>query len=122
VRGRLGSYTEQDVLDLAREAYERGRTSAPFDLRHAALLVIDMQAEFVEPGWTANWIPEATRMIPRLARVLAAVREVRLPVVHTAFGATHHYRDRPLSGAMMRRACTARPASRQSLRRAHTRS
>lgn len=99
--GRLGAYTEDDVLALARAAYEEGVPSRPFDLRRAALLVIDMQAEFVEPGWAASWVPEATRLIPRLARVLEATRAAGLPVIHTAFAATHLFRDRPRAGATM---------------------
>lgn len=61
--GRLGQYTEDDVRALAREAYERGVPSTAFDLQRAALLVIDMQDEYIKPGWTAGWVPEATRMI-----------------------------------------------------------
>jgi nicotinamidase-related amidase len=99
--GRLGAYTEEDVLRLAREAYERGVPNGPFDLSRAALLVIDMQAEFVEPGWAASWVPDATRLIPRLAQVLEATRAAGLPVIHTAFAATHHFRDRPRAGATM---------------------
>ncbi len=99
--GRLGAYTEEDVLRLAHEAYEHGVPNRPFDLSRAALLVIDMQAEFVERGWAASWVPEATRLIPRLARVLEAARAAGLPVIHTAFAATHRFLDRPLSGAAM---------------------
>jgi nicotinamidase-related amidase len=99
--GRLGAYTEEDVLRLAREAYLHGTPSGPFDLTRAALLVVDMQAEFVEPGWASSWVPEATRLIPRLAEVLEAVRAAGLPVIHTAFAATHHFLDRPRSGASL---------------------
>jgi nicotinamidase-related amidase len=98
---RLGHYTEEDVQALARRAYEHGEPSSALDLRRAALLVIDMQAEYVEPGWTAGWVPEATRMIPRLARVVEAARRVRIPVIHTAFAATHRFLDRPRSGPTM---------------------
>lgn len=99
--GHLGHYTEEDVEALARRAYEHGQPSSALDLRRAALLVIDMQAEYVEPGWTAGWVPEATRMIPRLARVVEAARSARLPVIHTAFAATHRFLDRPRSGSTM---------------------
>jgi nicotinamidase-related amidase len=67
----------------------------------AALLVIDMQDEFVRPGWTPCWIPEATRQVPRLARLLAAWRARGVPVLYTAFAASHRGLDRPRSGAAM---------------------
>ncbi len=98
--GTLGAYNEVQVLALASDAYERG-AAGPLTARRAALLVIDMQAEFVEPGWSAFWVPAATAMLPRLARVLAAARRTGAPIVHTAFGATHGNLDRPRSGAVM---------------------
>lgn len=97
----LRSYTEADVTELARAAYSRGEASFDPDLSRAALLVIDMQNEFVKPGWCAFWVPEATRMVSRLAFVIAAARQAGLPVIYTAFGATHRYLDRPRSGPSM---------------------
>jgi nicotinamidase-related amidase len=107
---RLGQYSEKGVLELARQAYERGEPAGALDLRHAALLVIDMQAEYVEPGWTAGWVPEATRMIPRLARVVETARRARIPVIHTAFAATHRFLDRPRSGPTMPNRYPGEPA------------
>lgn len=78
-----------------------GAPSFVADLRRAALLVIDMQAEFMEPDWTAFWVPDATRMVPRLATVLAAARRAGIPVIYTAFSATHLRLDRPRSGSSM---------------------
>lgn len=48
----MTEYTEEWVTARARDAYEYGRAS--FDVRpeRAALLVIDMQDEFVRPGWS----------------------------------------------------------------------
>jgi nicotinamidase-related amidase len=99
--GQLGAYTEDGVLALAREAYEHGAASFELNLRRAALLVIDMQDEFVKPGWAPSWVPGATRIITRVAEILAAARRARIPVVHTAFAATHDFRDRPRSGSFM---------------------
>lgn len=64
------SYTEEWVTARARGAYEHGRAS--FDVRpeRTALLVIDMQDEFVRPGWSPYWVPAATRMAPRLRRLI----------------------------------------------------
>jgi nicotinamidase-related amidase len=82
-------YSEEFVTALARQAYEEGRASFPIDVHKTALLVIDMQAEFVEPGLAPSWVPAATRMIPRLAAVLDAARKAGRPVIHTAFANTH---------------------------------
>lgn len=97
----LGSYSEEDVLTLARTAYQDGQATFAADLQRAALLVIDMQAEFVKPHWAPYWVPDATRTVPRVAAVLAAARRAGIPVIHTAFAATHRYLDRPRSGAAM---------------------
>ncbi len=94
-------FTEEEVVRLAREAYERGE--ATFPLRHdrAALLMIDMQEEFVRPGWTCYWVPEATRRVPLMKKLLDGCRGLRVPVIHTLFSRTHAFLDRPRSGAGM---------------------
>src|SRR5690606_10955244 len=94
-------YSEAFVLAQAREAYERG--VARFDIvpERTALLVIDMQHEFVRPGWTPYWVREATRQVPRIRRLIAACRMAGVPVVFTVFSATHRYLDRPTTGALM---------------------
>lgn len=94
-------YSEARVLSLAREAYSSG--AAIFDVvsSRSALLVIDMQDEFVRPGWTPFWVPDATRMVPRLQSLVAECRALGVPVCFTAFARTHHALDRPKSGALM---------------------
>ncbi|MFI0405683.1 hypothetical protein [Actinomadura sp. 3N508] len=51
------TYTEEWVIERARGAYEHGRAS--FDVRpeRAALLVIDMQDEFVRPPGVPTGCP-----------------------------------------------------------------
>jgi len=95
------SYTEEEVLELARRAYRSGRATFPVVSGRSALLVIDMQDEFVKPGWTPYWVPEATRMVPRLGAFIARCRAAGLPVIYTAFAGTHRSLDRPHSGAFM---------------------
>jgi ureidoacrylate peracid hydrolase len=56
-------------------ALERGRT---------ALLVVDMQRGFVEPG-EAMEVPPARACVPVIRGLLDAFRRTRLPVVFTAF-------------------------------------
>ena len=108
--GELGAYTEEDVTRLAQEAYDQGAASFDLVRRCAALLVIDMQDEFVKPGWAPCWVPQATRIIPRVAEVLEAARRARLPVIHTAFADTHAFLDRPKSGAFMPNRYPAEPS------------
>jgi nicotinamidase-related amidase len=54
------------------------------DLRHAALLVIDMQRGFVEPG-QAMEVPPARGIVPRIQDLLTLFRTQGLPVVFTEF-------------------------------------
>ena len=96
-----GHFTEQEVYNLAKRAYTEG--SASFDIapEKCALLVIDMQDEFVRPHWTPFWVPEATRQVPRIKALIEHCRRRGIPVIHTAFAKTHHYFDRPAAGAFM---------------------
>ncbi|MFF7369848.1 cysteine hydrolase family protein [Streptomyces tricolor] len=89
------TYTEEWVTARARNAYEHGRAS--FDIRpeQTALLVIDMQDEFVRPGWSPYWVPSATRMAPRLRQLIEACRAAFVPVIWTIFDDTHLGLDRP---------------------------
>lgn len=60
-----------------------------FDLErdHAALIIIDMQRDFVEPGGfgetLGNKVALLQAIIPATARLLAAFRAAGLPVIHT---------------------------------------
>jgi nicotinamidase-related amidase len=94
-------FSEEEVLNLARDAYDIGR--ARFDLKIAdcALLVIDMQDEFIKPNWSPFWVPEGTRLVPRIKRLIERCRDKQVPVIFTAFARTHQYADRPRSGALM---------------------
>ena len=94
-------YTEQQVLNLAKRAYTKG--SAKFDIvpEKSALLVIDMQDEFVKPHWTPDWVPEATRQVPRIKRLIGHCREKEIPVIFTVYSKTHNYLDRPKTGPLM---------------------
>jgi nicotinamidase-related amidase len=93
-------FSEQEVLELARQAYE-GDAFFPLDPERAALLVIDMQDEFVRPHWTPFWVPDATRLVPGIRRLVDICRRLEMPVIYTAFAATHRQADRPRSGASM---------------------
>ena len=93
-------YSERDVLRLASSAY----TDNPaFDIKseRTALLVIDMQDEFVKPHWTPFWVPAATRTVGRIKRLIEYCRQKDIPVIFTAFAKTHLFLDRPKMGAFM---------------------
>jgi biuret amidohydrolase len=61
-----------------------------FDPAHTALLVIDMQRDFVEPGGfgetLGNDVSLLRAVIPPLRRVLAATRTAGVSVIHTREG------------------------------------
>ena len=58
-----------------------------FDPAHLALLIIDMQRDFIEPGGfgaaLGNDVRRLTSCVPAVAKLLHAFRERRLPVIHT---------------------------------------
>ena len=94
-------FVEEEVLDLARKAYNEGCADFEVVLKKCVLLVIDMQDEFVKPGWTPYWVPEATRQVPRVKKLIEYCRGKGIPVVFTVFSDTHSYLDRPKTGALM---------------------
>lgn len=89
------TYSADEVLAAARQAYATGRASFPVRAERSALLVIDMQDEFVRPGWSPYWVPAATELAPRLAQLIELCRRLEVPVIYTVFADTHHRRDRP---------------------------
>lgn len=95
------TFTEEYVLQLAQDAYEHGTATFDIVAAQCALLVIDMQEEFVKPGWSPSWVPEATRQVPRIKALIDCCRAKNIPVIYTVFSATHHRKDRPVSGATM---------------------
>ncbi|MFW9910793.1 MAG: isochorismatase family protein [Candidatus Thorarchaeota archaeon] len=98
---KIGEFTEEFVLQLAREAYNKG--DAAFDVvpERCALLVIDMQDEFVKPHWSPDWVPEATRQVPRIKKLIEHCRRRKIPVIFTVYSKTHNYFDRPMTGKFM---------------------
>jgi nicotinamidase-related amidase len=95
------TYTEEQVLGLARRAYSEGCAHFEVVPEKCALLVIDMQDEFVKPHWTPDWVPEATRQVPRIKRLIEHCRKKQVPVVFTVYSKTHNYIDRPKTGSSM---------------------
>ena len=98
---KLGEFTEAQILALAKTAYEKG--SAPFsiEVNKTALIVVDMQEEFVKPHWTPFWIPEATRQVDTIKTLIITCREKGIPIIYTAVAYTHFRKDRPSTGDLM---------------------
>ena len=96
-----GEFTEEQVLKLAKNAYQNGSPEFSIIPEKCALLVIDMQNEFVKPHWTPDWVPDATRKIPAIKRLINHCREINIPVIYTVYSDTHNYLDRPLTGKYM---------------------
>jgi biuret amidohydrolase len=73
------------VLSIHAEPYE-----FEFAAEHAALLIIDMQRDFLEPGgfgeMLGNDVAQLRRTIEPNRRLLAAWRKAGLPVIHTREG------------------------------------
>jgi len=99
-RRKSRRYSERDVLQLAAKAYSENPS---FEVKpeRTALLVIDMQDEFVKPHWTPFWVPAATRIVKRVKRLVDYCRRKNIPVIFTAFAETHSFLDRPRTGAFM---------------------
>ncbi|MFX0126007.1 MAG: cysteine hydrolase family protein [Candidatus Hodarchaeota archaeon] len=98
---KVGNFTEQDVLNLARKAYNEGDVKFEVDPNKCALLVIDMQDEFVKPHWSPDWVPEATKQVPSIKRLIEHCRKKNIPVIFTVYSKTHNYLDRPKTGKLM---------------------
>jgi nicotinamidase-related amidase len=58
-----------------------------FDPAHLALIVIDMQRDFIEPGGfgatLGNDVSRLARIVPTVGRLIDAFRTAGLPIVHT---------------------------------------
>ena len=67
---------------MARQ--EAFRRAVPLDREGTALLVVDMQRGFVDPG-EAMEVPPARDIVPRIRALLVAFRAARLPVAFTEF-------------------------------------
>jgi biuret amidohydrolase len=70
-----------------------------FELDRAALLIIDMQRDFVDPGGfgeaLGNDVSQLRKIVPAIARVLEAARAAGMTVIHTREGHRPDLTDLP---------------------------
>jgi len=91
----IEEYNEKYVLDIAKKTYEKGDVKFDIIPDKCALIVIDMQNEFVKPKWTPYWVPESTRQLPKIKKLINYSRKKNIPVIFTVYSKTHDYLDRP---------------------------
>jgi ureidoacrylate peracid hydrolase len=73
------SYLWPDVRALLEKRRGRLHAYESLDAKRTALIVIDMQSAFVDPG-TPSYVPAARAIVPGVNRLAAAVRSVGGPV------------------------------------------
>lgn len=95
------TFSDEALEQLARQQYQHGDAGFPLVPGRTALLVIDMQEEFLTDRGGPYRIPAAARSVPAVARLLGFFRTRGFPVIHTAFAATHRFLDRPRLGTQM---------------------
>jgi ureidoacrylate peracid hydrolase len=69
-----------------------------FDAGRAALLVIDMQKDFVDEGAIME-VPMARAMVPEMARIIDACRKASIPVIYTRHVLSDRFDISPLEVA-----------------------
>jgi len=74
---------EKDVVDLFERIYKRDKSGLfKVKAKESALLVVDMQNDFVAPG-SPLWCPEALRQVPRIKKLMGVCRIVGVPIIFT---------------------------------------
>lgn len=97
----LGDFSEEWVLARARQQYTDGRAQMEIEPGRTALLVVDMIDEFVKPNWSPYWIPEATRQVPTIRRVIEAFHAAELPVIFLAYEVGVQGRNFPITETLV---------------------
>jgi nicotinamidase-related amidase len=97
----LGDFSEEWVLERARQQYANGRARMDIELGRTALLVIDMIDEFVKPNWSPYWVPDATRQVPTIRGVIDAFHDAELPVIFLAYEVSVQGRNFPITETLV---------------------
>ena len=97
----FGDFSEEWVLKRARQQYDAGRARMEIEPGRTALLVIDMIDEFVKPNWSPYWIPDATRQVPTIRRVIDAFHVAEMPVIFLAYEVGVQGRNFPITETLV---------------------
>ena len=97
----LGDFSEEWVLERARQQYTDGRARMEIEHGRTALLVVDMIDEFVKPNWSPYWIPDATRQVPTIRRVIEAFHAADAPVIFLAYEVGVQGRNFPITETLV---------------------
>jgi len=84
-RRPLGSFDEAYILQTGKEVYESANATFQFGKQRTTLIVVDMLDEFVKPKWTPYWVPEATKQVPKIKRLIEICRQEGVPIIYTAY-------------------------------------
>jgi|SRR5579884_110398 len=82
---QVGEFSEGWILAEAQRQYAEGRADIDVDPCKTALIIVDMIDEFVKPNWCPYWIPDATRQVPTIKRLIDTFHEAKLPVIYLAY-------------------------------------
>jgi nicotinamidase-related amidase len=97
----LGDFSEEWVLERARQQYTDGRARMEIEPGRTALLVVDMIDEFVKPNWSPYWVPDATRQVPTIRRVIEAFHAAQEPVIFLAYEVGVQGRNFPITETLV---------------------
>ncbi len=88
-----GEFTVDYQLQKARRDYEMGLATIKIDPKKTALVVVDMIEEFTKPGSAPFWVPDATKILPLVKRLIDACRTAGTPVIYTYYTFNPTYTD-----------------------------
>jgi len=97
----LGDFSEEWVLERAQQQYAEGVAGMDIEPGRTALLVIDMIDEFVKPNWSPYWVPDATRQVPTIRRVIDAFHVADLPVIFLGYEVAVKGRNFPITETLV---------------------
>jgi nicotinamidase-related amidase len=81
----IGQFSEDWILSRAQQQYAESQADIDVDPGRTALIIVDMIDEFVKPNWCPYWVPDATRQVPKIRKVIDTFHAANLPVIYLAY-------------------------------------
>lgn len=78
---------DKEIIEIAKKEYSTSKIPFQITKDKVALLVVDMQEEFVNPGGKL-WVPNAYKQINSIKNLIETFRKLKLPVIFSAH--VHH--------------------------------